>query len=94
MQWQKLIPINEIKIDKSFVDDIVTDKRNEVILTAIIGIADKLKLDLVVEGVKTIEQTIFLDKLGAKVYQGFYFSKPLTETKLVKFITANSKHYI
>lgn len=94
LNYLKILPINEIKIDKSFVDDIVTDKRNEVILTAIIGIADKLKLDLVVEGVETIEQTIFLDKLGAKVYQGFYFSKPLTETKLVKFITANSKHYI
>jgi diguanylate cyclase (GGDEF)-like protein/PAS domain S-box-containing protein len=94
LNYLKILPINEIKIDKSFVDDIVTDKRNEVILTAIIGIADKLKLDLVVEGVETIEQTIFLNKLGANVYQGFYFSKPLTETKLVKFITSNSKHYV
>jgi diguanylate cyclase (GGDEF)-like protein/PAS domain S-box-containing protein len=91
LNYLKLLPINEIKIDKSFIDDIVTDERNEVILSAIVDIADKLNLDLVVEGVETIEQTTLLDKLGAKVYQGFYFSKPLTETELIDFIALHRK---
>jgi EAL domain-containing protein (putative c-di-GMP-specific phosphodiesterase class I) len=71
----------------------VADERNEVILSAIIGIADKLNLDLVVEGVETIEQTTLLNKLGAKVYQGFYFSKPLTEHNLVEFIASRREIY-
>jgi diguanylate cyclase (GGDEF)-like protein/PAS domain S-box-containing protein len=87
--YLKLLPIDEIKIDKSFIDDIVADERNEVILSAIIGIADKLNLDLVVEGVETIEQITLLNKLEVKVYQGFYFSKPLTERNLIKFITSH-----
>jgi diguanylate cyclase (GGDEF)-like protein/PAS domain S-box-containing protein len=93
LNYLKLLPISEIKIDKSFIDDIVADERNEVILSAIIGIADKLNLDLVVEGVETIEQTTLLNKLGAKVYQGFYFSKPLTEHNLVEFIASRREIY-
>lgn len=94
LNYLKLLPISEIKIDKSFIDDIVADERNGVILTAIIDIADKLNLNLVVEGVETIEQITLLNKLGAKVYQGFYFSKPLTEPNLVKFITSHKEHPI
>ncbi len=44
-----------------------------------------------VEGVETIEQITLLNELGAKFYQGFYFSKPLTEPNLVKFITSHGK---
>ena len=91
LNYLKILPINEIKIDKSFIDDIVADIRNEVILSAIISIADRLNLDLVVEGVETIEQITLLNELGAKFYQGFYFSKPLTEPNLVKFITSDGK---
>ena len=92
--YLKLLPIDEIKIDKSFIDDIVADERNEVILSAIIGTADKLNLDLVVEGVETIEKITLLNKLGAKTYQGFYFSQPLTELNLISFITSQRERSI
>ncbi len=61
------MPIDEIKIDKSFIDDIVDDKRNVAILTAIITIAEDLDLRLVIEGVESIEQVTLLNELGARV---------------------------
>jgi EAL domain-containing protein (putative c-di-GMP-specific phosphodiesterase class I) len=71
------------------VADIITDGRYTVILSAIISIADQLSSDLVVEGVETIEQMTLLNKLGAKVYQGFYFSESLTATDLISFIVSH-----
>lgn len=90
LNYLKYLPINEIKIDKSFIDDIVQDKRNSVILNAIINIAAELNLNLIIEGVETIEQVTLLNNIGAKVYQGFYFSKPLSETDLVSFFESHS----
>jgi diguanylate cyclase (GGDEF)-like protein/PAS domain S-box-containing protein len=89
LNYLKLLPINEIKIDKSFIDDIVDDRRNVVILNAIINIAKDLDLNLVIEGVESIEQVSLLNTLGAKVYQGFYFSEPLSENDLIKFIATH-----
>jgi EAL domain-containing protein (putative c-di-GMP-specific phosphodiesterase class I) len=71
------------------VADIITDGRYTVILSAIISIADQLSSNLVVEGVETIEQMTLLNKLGAKVYQGFYFSESLTATDLISFIVSH-----
>ncbi|MCC5451075.1 EAL domain-containing protein [Rheinheimera sp. UJ51] len=85
LNYLKLLPINEIKIDKTFIDDIVEDRRNEVILEAIIKITQKLNLDLVIEGVESIAQVSLLNELGAKVYQGFYFSKPLSEIDFLSY---------
>ncbi len=89
LNYLTVLPINEIKIDKSFIDDIVKDKRNTAILTAIIGIATELDLNLVIEGVESIDQVTLLKKLGAEVYQGFYFSKPLGETDLISFVLSH-----
>jgi diguanylate cyclase (GGDEF)-like protein/PAS domain S-box-containing protein len=88
LNYLKLLPISEIKIDKSFIDDIVEDKRNTAILDAIISIALALELSLVVEGVETLEQVQVLNALGAKVFQGFYFSKPLCEEDLSKYMAS------
>ena len=86
LSYLKALPVDEIKIDKSFIDDVMTDQRNEVVLSAIIEIASKLGLSLVVEGVETIEPVELLNTLGASIYQGFYFSKPLLEADVIDFI--------
>ena len=90
LNYLKLLPIDEIKIDKSFIDNIVDDNRNVVILTAIITIARDLDLELVIEGVECLEQVTLLNKLGARVYQGFHFSKPLAENDLISFIASHT----
>jgi diguanylate cyclase (GGDEF)-like protein/PAS domain S-box-containing protein len=88
LNYLTLLPIDEIKIDKSFIDNIVEDNRNVVILNAIITIARDLDLKLVIEGVESLDQVTLLNKLGAEAYQGFYFSKPLSESDLTSFIAS------
>ncbi|WP_415892640.1 EAL domain-containing protein [Neptuniibacter sp. PT8_73] len=73
----KNLPIDELKIDKSFVDDIVEDKDARLLLQGIIDIAHKMGITIVAEGVETLEQKQILDTLGCEVFQGYYFYKPL-----------------
>ncbi len=78
----KSLPINVLKIDKSFVRDIMTDVNDAAIVKAIIALADALQLDVVAEGVETKEQADFLLENGCVYAQGFYYSKPVTPEEL------------
>ncbi|WP_415899325.1 EAL domain-containing protein [Neptuniibacter sp. QD48_11] len=73
----KNLPIDELKIDKSFVDDIVEDQDARLLLQGIIDIAHKMGITIVAEGVETLEQKQILDDLGCEVFQGYYFYKPM-----------------
>ena len=77
LSYLKRLPIDTIKIDKSFVGDIMTDPDDAVIVTAIIAMAHSLRLKVVAEGVETQEQFDFLLERGCDAMQGFFFSKPL-----------------
>lgn len=69
------IPINKIKIDKSFISDL--NKESKAIIETIISLGKTLQLELVAEGVETVEQLNYLTSLGCHEAQGFYFSKPV-----------------
>jgi len=70
-------PLDQLKIDKSFVDDIGKDEDDQVIIETIIAMADRLGFNLITEGVETGDQVQFLKEKGCYNYQGYYFSKPL-----------------
>jgi PAS domain S-box-containing protein/diguanylate cyclase (GGDEF)-like protein len=72
------LPISELKIDKSFVDNITNTTDEVPIINSIIHMAKALSLMVVAEGVETKEQLDYLSKRGCNVIQGYYFSKPLT----------------
>lgn len=89
LSYLKDYPISEIKMDKGFIDDIVENKFNEILVEGIILVSNKLNIDLIIEGVETKEQVEFLFKMGCSKYQGYYFSKPLSAQDFVTYIKHN-----
>ena len=84
----KSLPITKLKIDKSFVDDIVEESQDKEIVKVIISLANSLGLEVVAEGVESKEQLKILKDLGCRLVQGYYFSKPL-KSKMVESYLQN-----
>ncbi|MHB8938258.1 MAG: putative bifunctional diguanylate cyclase/phosphodiesterase [Thiobacillus sp.] len=78
----KRMPVDALKIDKSFVKDVLTDSDDAEIANAIIRLAHALKLRVVAEGVETLEQVAFLKQNGCDEIQGYIVSKPLPSGKV------------
>jgi diguanylate cyclase (GGDEF)-like protein/PAS domain S-box-containing protein len=90
LNYLKQLPINTLKIDKSFIDNIVTNERERSIVDGIIQLAQKIDLDVIAEGVETKEQIKLLKSMGCNQIQGYYFSKPLSADEIEeKFLKAN-----
>ena len=71
------LPLNQLKIDKKFIDNVVHDDRSKSVLKHVIGLAHDLSLDIVVEGVEDVEQADLVINAGADYIQGYFFFKPL-----------------
>ena len=71
------LPIDKLKIDIAFIRNITTSPDDAAITLAIIGLAHSLKLEVIAEGVETIEQLAYLQEHGCDQIQGYYFSRPL-----------------
>lgn len=82
MSYLKRFPINQLKIDRSFIDGIPQNKENAAIVRAIIALGRSLDIDLVAEGVEQVEQAEFLKREHCSCIQGYLFSRPLTANEL------------
>ncbi|SNB47718.1 EAL domain-containing protein [Geobacter sp. DSM 9736] len=80
------LPIQTLKIDKSFINDINSNQDDAAIAKAIITMAQSLRLDVVAEGVETREQMALLDSYDCNLMQGYYFSRPLPAEELTDLL--------
>jgi len=91
LSYLKRFPLNCLKIDKSFIDDITTDPNDAAITTAIISMAGSLEIKVIAEGVETLAQLNFLRARGCDAMQGYYFSKPLPAAGLAALLAGNKR---
>ncbi|NJL43312.1 MAG: EAL domain-containing protein [Pseudanabaena sp. SU_2_4] len=70
-------PVDTLKIDRSFINLIQANNQNTAIVQAIVTLAHQLSMDVVAEGVETVEQVEYLKAIGCEFAQGYYFAKPL-----------------
>lgn len=83
LAYLKRLPINELKIDKSFVNDILTDPNDAAIARMVIRLAQSMDLNVIAEGVETKAQRDWLEHEGCHKYQGYYFGRPVPPEKFV-----------
>ncbi|MGV1097789.1 EAL domain-containing protein [Thiovibrio sp. JS02] len=91
LYYLKQLPIGELKIDRKFVKDIMQHGDDMAIVTAIISMAKSLKLLVVAEGVETMDQLVFLRRLGCDQMQGFLVSRPLPREELLALLASDQR---
>lgn len=84
--YLKKLPVTQIKIDQSFVHDVVTDPNDAAIIKMVLAVGKTIQCDIVAEGVEHLEQFELLKKFGCHYFQGFYFSKPLSAANFEKLV--------
>ncbi|MEH6625393.1 MAG: EAL domain-containing protein [Motiliproteus sp.] len=90
LAYLKQLPINKLKIDQSFIADIPHDLSDEAIAKAIIMLGQLLNLEIIAEGVETVEQQQFVHKNGCNLAQGFLFSRPVAPEVIATMLSAQS----
>lgn len=86
LSYLKQLPLDQIKIDQSFVRDIATDFNDAVMVQTIIDLAKNFRLNVIAEGVETKDQLEFLKINGCMAYQGYLFSKPVPIEQFEKLL--------
>lgn len=82
----KDLPIKKIKIDRSFVRDMISDSNDHAIVQAIINLSDTFSVDVIAEGVETVEQGSLLIGMGCSIAQGYCISKPMPAAELIDWV--------
>jgi diguanylate cyclase (GGDEF)-like protein/PAS domain S-box-containing protein len=86
LSYLKRFPIGKLKIDQSFVRDLVSDPDNAAIVSAIVTLGHSLKLKVIAEAVETVEELKFLRSLECDEIQGYFFSRPLPSEEATKLL--------
>ncbi|MFK8011449.1 MAG: EAL domain-containing protein [Marinicellaceae bacterium] len=93
LSYLKKFPIDTIKIDRSFISDLMQSEEDRKIVTSIIHLAHNLDLKVIAEGTENMDQILFLKEIGCEEAQGFYYSRPLPDEEYYKFIKKSPNLY-
>ncbi|MFW2439534.1 MAG: EAL and GGDEF domain-containing protein, partial [Arenicellales bacterium] len=91
LAYLKELPINRLKIDRSFIRDITEDRNDATIVETIISMSHHLGLEVVAEGVETQEQHFFLSQHACDIFQGYYFSEAVIATEFILLVIQHDK---
>ena len=83
LAYLKRLPLDQIKIDQSFVRNVLSDASDAAIARTILALGRSLGLQVMAEGVETLEQRNFLASIGCRSYQGYFFGRPVTAAHLL-----------
>jgi EAL domain-containing protein (putative c-di-GMP-specific phosphodiesterase class I) len=86
LSYLKRFPLNKLKIDRSFVSDLPGDAESTAIAQAIAGLAHTLGMQVVAEGIETVEQAVHLTGMRCQFGQGYYFSKPVPASRFPAYL--------
>ncbi len=86
LSYLRELPIDEVKLDRTFIEPILTDERAAAVVEAVVGLAHVLGLVTVVEGVEDAETAAKVREYGSDIGQGFYFSRPVTAEQLLDLL--------
>jgi len=93
LQYLRQLPLNQLKIDQSFVRDLEHDEQDRSIVKTIIAMGNGLGLDVIAEGVENTQQKDILFGYGCSSYQGYLFAKPLPIAKLEEQLLAELENH-
>ncbi len=83
LQYLRVLPLDQVKIDQSFVKNMLSSKKDIAIIKSVLLLADAFELEVIAEGVETKEHYLFLKELGCRYFQGYYFARPQKSSEIV-----------
>ena len=89
----KELPITTIKIDKSFIDDVLENEDDQSIIGAMLELGKSMSFGLVMEGIETSRQLALLKLMGSELAQGYYFSRPMPAAEVPAYIERQNSNY-
>ncbi len=87
LSYLKRFPVDFLKIDRSFIRDVIEDSSDAMLVEMILSLASKMNIDVIAEGVETVEQLAFLQKHKCRYIQGYFYSKPLPLNAFEEFLS-------
>ncbi|MFZ1548178.1 MAG: EAL domain-containing protein [Candidatus Nitrotoga sp.] len=91
LSYLKRMPLNQLKIDKSFVKDVLTDPYGAAIASSIVALGHNMGMNVIAEGVETVDQLEFLTGIGCDGFQGYYFGRPVPACELAKWASGQTE---